>query len=606
MQRNNKQRMQAPGPIKKPEPPPHPAAPFALFGILGIGIIFIAMIIALSNQNNGYTSYDIDNYISQAQTAMGCMMVGLIFVIGSFFVVAATQRQPRKLLEDAEQEQERERKKRTSSASALIQRTPDSTEGLAILGAAIYGTLQWCNGPWLTLPEPELAKHGVIIGGSGSGKTESLLRLACIAATVYGYRVFFLDAKGDRTTAAQFLAMMHYTGQDAHMFPREALSGWRGDGNAIMNRLMSVELFSEAYYKAVAKRVLTLICNDPAGPPRTSAEFFNRFTDDLRDRAKLTPRDLAGVELRYRAFFDALNGRLDAGWSWEDTSAAYILLDGLSLKEEAASLGRFLIEDFSHYATTRKRPGRDLLIIDEYSALAQSGTDAANLVERLRSYGCAVVLSSQSYAGLGEPQDAERILDAANWLLLHRSAAPEQLVTRAGTKQEIKKTYQFGGNPQKGIEPGNIQMEELPAIHPDEVKRLETGQAVMIAHGHYLKVKIAQAQQPSAANIQAARQWIDSPAPAIQAQTMTTRPTPTPASAPAPNQRQAQAPTGQPSQPLVRLMKPTTSPHQAQQPSAPMIRLPQRPTNTGQQPAARPGPAPQRQQPPQQDGPELL
>jgi hypothetical protein len=212
---------------------------------------------------------------------------------------------------------------------------------------------------------------------------------------------------------------------------------------------------------------------------------------------KLTKAELAGVQLRYRAFFDVLDGLLDGNWSWEDTEAAYLLLDGLALKEEAASLGRFLIEDFAHYASERKRPGKDLLILDEYSALSAGGTDAANLVERLRSYGCAVILASQSYAGLGRPEDAERILDAANWLIVHRSAAPERLTRRAGTKQVIRESYRFGGKMHESFaHRGEMRVEEEPAVHPDQARRLETGEAIVIAHGHFAQVRVAQPPMP--------------------------------------------------------------------------------------------------------------
>jgi hypothetical protein len=374
---------------------------------------------------------------------------------------------------------------------------PEMAGSHGVLGAAIQGDLAWCVGKWLVLPEFELQKHGVVIGGSGSGKTITLLRIAYIAAKCYGYRVFFVDAKADKPTAAVFAAIMaENTGIDVRLFPAGSFDGWRGDGRAVLNRLMAVESFSEPYYKAITKTVLDALCHRPEGPPCSAQAFFERFVG-LEDQMKLTKAELAGVELRYRAFFDVLGGLLDGSWSWEDTDAAYLLLDGLALKEEAASLGRFLIEDFAHYASERKRPGKDLLILDEYSALSAGGTDAANLVERLRSYGCAVILASQSYAGLGRPEDAERILDAANWLIVHRNAAPERLTRRAGTKRVIRESYRFGGRMHEPFaHRGEMRMEEEPAVHPDQARRLETGEAIMIAHGHSAQVHIVQPPMP--------------------------------------------------------------------------------------------------------------
>lgn len=37
--------------------------------------------------------------------------------------------------------------------------------------------------------------------------------------------------------------------------------------------------------------------------------------------------------------------------------AGYILLKGLELKDQTASLGRYILEDFAHYVSTRKAKG---------------------------------------------------------------------------------------------------------------------------------------------------------------------------------------------------------------------------------------------------------
>ena len=47
------------------------------------------------------------------------------------------------------------------------------------------------------------------------------------------------------------------------------------------------------------------------------------------------------------------------------------------------------------------------LIVDEFPAI-QADADAAGLVERLRSFGCSVALSAQSFDGLGLGQAADR------------------------------------------------------------------------------------------------------------------------------------------------------------------------------------------------------
>src|SRR5262249_54776787 len=153
---------------------------------------------------------------------------------------------------------------------------------------------------WMVLPSDILNKHGVVVGGSGTGKTRTLLRIASIALK-YGWTVHFLDAKGDKETAALFLAMARGAGaRRVAMFPARAYNGWQGDHTAILNRLMVVQDYSEAYYQAVAKRILHIVCAEMGPePPRSSRELFARL-EELEDNLQtyrlgnLKPDTLAG------------------------------------------------------------------------------------------------------------------------------------------------------------------------------------------------------------------------------------------------------------------------------------------------------------------------
>src|SRR5437660_978714 len=67
-----------------------------------------------------------------------------------------------------------------------------------ILGAIVSGDLfEWSRRDggrlWLAYPEPDLSHHAVVVGTAGSGKTETLLRVAYIAARAYRWRVVVLD-----------------------------------------------------------------------------------------------------------------------------------------------------------------------------------------------------------------------------------------------------------------------------------------------------------------------------------------------------------------------------------------------------------------------------
>ena len=364
---------------------------------------------------------------------------------------------------------------------------------------------------WLAYPEADLARHGVVLGAAGSGKTETLLRLSYLAAKVYGWQVVFLDAKGDPATRDRFLAAMLHAGveaDDLRAFPGQRYDAWRGDPRALVNRLMEVSDFSEPYYREMALRVLDLATSAPGGPPRTSADLLGllgkpalrlayRQQPEASEIDDLTERDVAGVANRYRAFFGALRGCLDGAWAFEDISACYLLLEGLALKAEAARLGRLFLEDFAHYAGVRKAPERKvLLVVDEFSAL-ESTADAAHLFERLRSFGAAVVVSAQGYAGLGLA--ADRILDAAETLVVHRCADPERLIARAGTVRRVEHTRYLqarDAEPARGAARGQAAREgavtrrETWRGRPNDVRQLPTGEAVVIAGGTAARVAV--------------------------------------------------------------------------------------------------------------------
>jgi hypothetical protein len=398
---------------------------------------------------------------------------------------------------------------RSEAAARKSRRAPLALREQLVLGAPVAGDLDWTQQGWVIYPPDVLGRHLVLIGASGQGKSETALRLAAGAAAVYGWQVFFLDAKGDRAMAERFAAAMQDVGvQRFAQLPERAYDGWRGDATALLNRLLSTVEFTEPYYRDITKMVLSLAVDAPQGPPRSSQALLDRLRlDTLRELYADHPdeRELGGLQNdqvaatynRYRAFFRALRGHLDGDWAWEDVDAGYLLLDGLALKDQAVSLGRYLLEDFAHYVATRKAPDRRvLLIVDEFSALAIGGTDAASLFERVRSYGASVVVTSQSYAGLG--QGADRILGAAATVLLHQCPDPETLIARAGTAPDVllrrSAVERLGLGGVKSYATGQVAYAETDRfkVRPEVVQQLAPGECVAICGGDALRLRVSQ------------------------------------------------------------------------------------------------------------------
>jgi hypothetical protein len=375
----------------------------------------------------------------------------------------------------------------------------------AILGRRLAGERALPIGPGgdLVWPFADMCRHAVILGASGSGKTETSMRIAYEAARKSDAPIFYLDAKGDREGAKRFCALMDTAGRRARVFPNQPFDAWRGDWRGISNRLLEVIQFAEngpaAYYRDIAKTALQLACNQPQGPPRSSAELLERLDyERLLDvhgpssAVLALPRDrVAQVRLRYQAFFGQLGVSLDGGWSFEDADAAYFLLDSLALGEDTAGAASLLFADFAHYFATRKpREQPCLLFADEFAAIANS-SDVAIKVEQARGFNAAIVLVPQTPSGMGPVTQRDRILGSVETVIVHALNEPGALTELGGMKRVMELTHRY----EDGIyaRQGHARLERRPKVDPDEIRSLTSGIAWAIRRGLAAKVAIKRA-----------------------------------------------------------------------------------------------------------------
>jgi hypothetical protein len=371
----------------------------------------------------------------------------------------------------------------------------------------------------LVLLSPErLCRHVLVCGATGSGKTETLLRLAWTLARTGDAPVFYLDGKGDRETAARFCGLMADAGRTTRVFPNEPFDGWRGQAHEIHGRLMEVVDYTSegpaAWYRDIAKNVLRLVCEHPDGPPRSSTDALARMDVDALAKAHqgssalkaLTGQQISQVRLRYEAFFGQTRGTLDGGWAWEDTNAAYLLLDSLALREETAGLARMIFEDFAHYFTTRKPRGQfAVLIVDEFSSLAQ-GAGMASRIEQARGFNTSLILAPQVVAGMGDEQEAARILGSVETVICHRVNTPEDIISLAGTRKAVEYSTHYATEGTTGE--GSARIQHQYKIDPNKVRALPPGHAYLISRGRAMKIAVILAPEvraalPSSERIQA-------------------------------------------------------------------------------------------------------
>jgi hypothetical protein len=345
-----------------------------------------------------------------------------------------------------------------------------------------------------------MRRHAVILGASGTGKTETSMRIAHQVASRTDAPIFYLDAKGDRTSAERFCALMRAAGRRVRVFPNERFDAWRGDWRAIVNRLLEVIEFvpegPASYYRDIAKTALQLACHHPDGPPRSSHELLHRLDYEMLLNAHgpttavlSLPRDkVSQVRLRYEAFFGQLGSLLDGDWSFEDADAAYFLLDSVALGEDTAGAASLLFADFAHYFTARKPRERFcVLFADEFAAIASS-TDVAMKVEQARGFNTSLILVPQTVSGMGEREQRDRILGSVETVIAHAVNEPERLAELAGARRVLELTHRIENGVWDGG--GMAKLEESPKLDPDRIRELPVGTAWLIRRGRAAKVAV--------------------------------------------------------------------------------------------------------------------
>ena len=389
----------------------------------------------------------------------------------------------------------------------------------------VGGTIRAVGHRWdpvFALPSEACTRHMVIVGATGSGKTNLMIRLQAgwftanldAARAGRGNRplLVVLDGKGGRDSrrkADRTRRLLYGAGAGrVVVWPDEAaLSMWDlppRDLAVLLYQMIETGTGAAAYYADVMQAVLTLAVTAPGGPPLNATSFLDRLDakwlarawNDGRHRreaalAHAAAKHLADIQLRFATLLERLGPALDGPGTLADADAWYFILEGTREPSVAQAQAMALIE-LAAYAATNPygEPRAMLLAVDDYSAVS-GRVPLSNLYERGRSLGIGVQVSAQSWQGLGATEDERyRIAATADggvWVM--QTPHPEPLTALAGKTRVLETTRKLAGK--SWGDEGTSREQRAWTADPDLIRRLSIGQACYIHHGGATFVQVA-------------------------------------------------------------------------------------------------------------------
>ena len=405
----------------------------------------------------------------------------------------------------------------------------------------VGGTIRAIGHRWhpvFTIPYTACARHMVIVGATGCGKTNLMIRLwagwftAALDAARAGRGdrplLIVLDCKGGtdaRKKADRTRRLLHGAGaRRVAIWPDEArLSLWdipAPDLAVLLYQMIETGTGNAAYYADILAAVVRLAVTAPGGPPPSAAAFIERLDarwleaawgdgrhPEQAERLRAAARHIGDIALRYATLLDRLGPALDGPGQLTDADAWYFILEGTREPSVAEAQAMALTELAAHAATSPGTSRRAILLAaDDYSAVSRR-VPVSNLYERGRALGIGVQVSAQSWQGLGADEDERyRIAATADgglWLM--HTPYPQPLVELAGTRRVLATAHKLIGN--TWGDEGTTREQRTFVADPDLIRRLRTGQACYISHGAATYVQVAR-PRPSPLTL------IPAPAPA--------------------------------------------------------------------------------------------
>ncbi|MGN6169751.1 MAG: type IV secretory system conjugative DNA transfer family protein [Solirubrobacteraceae bacterium] len=422
--------------------------------------------------------------------------------------------------------------------------------------ATVLGTALDDREP-VALTDRQLESHTVIVGASGSGKSTTLLRI--LTDQIQGGNgVVAIDLKGSPAFADQLARAADQAGRQFRLWTPDGSASWNplahGNATQLKDKLISTEWFTEIHYQRAAERYLQSAlqvlkaARGPLRPPTLDDVVAALEPSRLEGLLRAVPPELAnrvheylgtltadqlsairGLATRLAIITESHTGRylggpdavtgagdpagptdsIDLRAALRGEQVVVFSLNSSSYGKLAAQLGALAIQDVITAAGERlsnpdlRHPAS--VAVDEFSAL-ERGDHVLALNARCREARIGSLVSAQ------EPTDFERaargllnqILGSTAVKIIHRLDVPssaEMIAQLGGTETVWEQSHQIEHLPLLGDrQTGRSVAREVERflVHPNVIKSLPTGRAVVITKVPDTRVRITDVFPPAA------------------------------------------------------------------------------------------------------------
>jgi hypothetical protein len=391
-------------------------------------------------------------------------------------------------------------------------------------------------GKYININPAQLGKHQLILGATGSGKTESILITQIVALLNMGKSCIFLDPKGSEKTFKKITNIIN-SNIDCHFLnlgkPQQSSSYnplALGIGNSKQraiqktNKIMNSLTWGDGnatHYKNRAKQVLSIVIEslEDAGENYNlkdlyflldNQEALELLADKITDISISLKRrfekkiidekienDISGLIAQLEDFLaiesviDTYNADIDLAkiHASKKTQFLYVTLPKNLIGESATAFGRMLLADLkllTGLIENGELQRKDFYCyIDEFSGGLVS-EEFVQWLNKARSASISITMATQSISDLeefGEHIKKQIITNTNIKHFLKQDAAIDELMEIIGTIEEKKITTQLNNNTfsDSESEMGTMREVESFVVSPNIFRnQLEIGQGLTI------------------------------------------------------------------------------------------------------------------------------